>query len=396
MERRFRGATILAVIAIAVIAFIVWGLPALTEGEETPTPGAADTEDPLFPEASMGEVVTFFRVTDHETGKTVAAELDDASGTATNWTITEAPQGSDTGLGVDADRILMDVWYLPTLTPTRVLSNVEALASYGLGDPRYTVEFATSGDHSYEIQVGGMNPGETAFYAQIPGSDNVYLIPASYVQPVLDFVENPPFKTPTPDPNVTPSSTLDPIVTPSATPAETPTPTQEAEEEELGSPEPLFPDSEEATVASIRITDHRTDDVIAAEVGDSPTEWVITEAPEGVDLTQAADATRIIGEAFDLPGLEGRRVESPVDLDSVDLDEPRYTIEFTTSDGEEHRLDIGEESDDDEDYYVLVNEDGDEVYRVSVDVIDPLLDWLDNPPFGEAAGENDNTANDNG
>lgn len=180
--------------AIAIAAFLVVQFVELG-GKEEDEEAEALPEQPevLFP-AAVVDVVESLYVTSNETGEVFSAALqDDAS-----WTILEAVEGSDTGLGVDEERLLRAVYSLPTLTPTRVLSDIEVLATYGLINPAYTIRFTTSGGGEYTLDVGSPNPGETAYYVRLPGdSSTVYLISKFSLDPIIEFVEQPPYLQPT-------------------------------------------------------------------------------------------------------------------------------------------------------------------------------------------------------
>lgn len=400
-ERRYRGAVVLAVLALAVIAFIVWGLPAISGADATPTPFG---EPQLFPNEAAGvSSVTYVRVTNNETDVVVTLEQQEPEATpdpltatpdpfapTTNWVIVEAPEGSDTGLGVDSSRITSSLWSLPSVRPMRTLSSVEALAEYGLGAaPMYTIEFRTEGGGSYELRIGSKNPGETGYYAQIPGSENVYLIPASSVEQVIDFVENPPYVQPsTSEPGTgTPAPTGEPTGE-----AGTPEPTEPPEAE---APGPLFADAQGATVERIRVVANESDDAVAVKVGSDTSEWEVVETLEGSTGDVEADAARILSELWTLPSLVPLDVETGVDnLDDYGLDEPRYTIELSLSNGDEYEIYVGARNPARGGYYVQLD-GSDDVYLVPEETIKPLLDWLTNPPYSQVNGEDNANSNDN-
>jgi hypothetical protein len=201
----------------------------------------------------------------------------------------------------------MALWSLPTIRPLRTLSSVQALAEYGLGAaPTYTIEFRTSGGGSYELQIGTKNPGETGYYAQISGSDNVYLIPVSSVEQVIEFVENPPYV----QPQTLEPGTGTPAPTGEATDeAGTPEPTEPPEAE---APGPLFPDAQGATVERVRVVNNESDDDVVVEVGANASEWEVVETLEGSADDVEADAARILADLWTLPDVIPLDVETGV------------------------------------------------------------------------------------
>lgn len=152
----------------------------------------------LFPDTE-GQAVISFRVVDNRTGEAFAASTDDGE----TWTVDEAPEGADTAPGVDNMRIFAAVSPLPTIQPTRVLSEIEALAPYGLEDARYPLTFRLTNGHEHTLYVGERAPASAAYYARLTDAlgpaGEVYLIPAGALDPVLSFVEQPPVLIPTPE-----------------------------------------------------------------------------------------------------------------------------------------------------------------------------------------------------
>ncbi len=203
-NQRLTATLIIGLIAVALVLVVIL---ALNRDEEVDGGEGAETTDEapgqLFPEAGFDESVTRVRVVDNESGVAITALLDPETLT---WSIDGAPEGSDTGLGVDGDRIMQAVFSLPTLTPSRVLTEIESLGTYGLEEAAYRIEFTTTAGRSYTLDIGAANPGGAAYYVRIPDSPDVYLIPVYNLDPVLGWLETPPFLQPTPDPNATPTA----------------------------------------------------------------------------------------------------------------------------------------------------------------------------------------------
>ncbi len=203
-NRLIAGAVFLV---LAAALFIIAQKVNLKVGEETATPAAV--LEPLFPEA-RDEVATAIRITDNETGKTFAATSEDGE----TWTIEESPTEPDPTLVVDNARLRGVLVGLPSLTPNRILSEVEALAPYGLESVHYTITFRTTGNKQYTFYVGSPNPTKTGYYARLTEevglATEVYLLPSYTIEQLIGLLDNPPLVEPT----ATPAPTLTPTVTP--------------------------------------------------------------------------------------------------------------------------------------------------------------------------------------
>lgn len=202
--KRLVIALVLLVLAVTMIVLVNKGVIGGESASKTPEP---TTTAPLF-SASVVEEVTKVQVKDNTTGSLVVAEKKDG-----NWTILEAPKDSDTGLGVDQERISNALVSVPSLQPSRTLSGIEALATYGLGDKAQYMIALTIGDQPYTLTVGSKNPGAMDYYVQLGEISDVYLVSTYYLDPVIELLTTPPYIQPTPDPNVTPSATPEEDVT---------------------------------------------------------------------------------------------------------------------------------------------------------------------------------------
>lgn len=179
---------VLAVVLIVIVVKVPFG------GEAEPTPEPAE---PLFPD-SQNDVAVAIEVADSETGETLAASSEDGQ----TWAIDQAPQGTDLSLPVDSARLTGVLIALPGVTPTRVLSEVEALAPYGLDSARYTVRFTTAGGRQHTLYVGALNPTGTDYYVRLTedvgAAGVVYLVPSYNLEQVLGLLSDPPVLAPTP------------------------------------------------------------------------------------------------------------------------------------------------------------------------------------------------------
>ena len=155
-------------------------------------------------------------ITETATGQTVAleqasgfdsdtAEGGTGAGLTLEWTLIEAPEGTDPGLGVDSGRVQQAIFSLPTLTPTRQLNDIEgALSDFGLQPPTYVIDFQTDFGQTFTINVGSQTPTGGGYYVQVPGSNTISIVNSTSIQPVVGFIENPPLVRPAEEGEATP------------------------------------------------------------------------------------------------------------------------------------------------------------------------------------------------
>jgi len=173
--------------------------------EEVPDEDAEPTEEPpdyLFPvpKDDFGAVESI-EVTNNETGEVFSGELaeerpEGTGGFGGEWAILEANEEFDTGLGVDSPRINSAVVNLPSVRPESLFDDVadDELADFGLEEPVYTLTFSMGAGDTETIEIGLPNPGGTSYYAQVPSRDGeVYLIPTTRLDPVLNLIVDPPY-----------------------------------------------------------------------------------------------------------------------------------------------------------------------------------------------------------
>ncbi|GAB4472461.1 MAG: hypothetical protein Kow00124_10540 [Anaerolineae bacterium] len=206
---------VLLILVAALIAILRFtDLGGGDDADLTPTPEQAGA---LFPETAL-EVVTSFTVTDNEGGATFSARLAALDATPTPegtpeadaeeptepfWVIVEPPLDPQEGVPDDT-RLNSAAANLPGLTPLRSLSEVEALATYGLESPHYTLQFTTSGGGDYTLLVGDQSAVGSGYYVQVPGDPLVYIISTYSLDPLILLLEAPPVITPQPEVTPTP------------------------------------------------------------------------------------------------------------------------------------------------------------------------------------------------
>jgi hypothetical protein len=199
-NRLIGGLVLLGVAAALITTFVLLG----KREEEPEVDETADAETiDLFPDAVFG-VVEAFSVTDNETEQTFAAKINDDG----IWEIDEMPTEADPDLVVDSSQITGSLFSLPSLQSSRVLSEIEALAPFGLDEAHYTITFRVTTGAEHTLYVGSKNPTNTGYYVRLTEaidlSQEVYLVDSYSLDSVIWFLENPPLVEPTPEAEVEP------------------------------------------------------------------------------------------------------------------------------------------------------------------------------------------------
>ena len=191
---------ILAVLLAAFLALTRSGTLHLTSDEEEEGDPSLEAQA-LFEEATL-DYVTAFSITDNETGERFAAELDD-----TGWVVTQTATPPESGLVADTMYLSAAASAITTMTSSRRLSDVESLDEYGLDPARYTLDFTTSSEADYTLDIGGTTVEGSLYYTQRRGDETVHLVSSTIPDALVDFLSNPPYAEPTPTPEPTPEST---------------------------------------------------------------------------------------------------------------------------------------------------------------------------------------------
>jgi hypothetical protein len=201
-RNRLIATAVLLVLVAAAIAVINLVDLSGTENEPTPT---SDVLPALFPDANYG-VVDQVTVTDNATGAVLSAHLAPSEEWVNDnetWIIDEAPEGANTGLGINHDQINGATLSLAGMTPTRLLEGVPDLAEFGLDNPAYTLSFEiVENDAVYTLSVGSATPTGSSYYVQPADgiADAVYIMPDYVLAAALDLVNSPPYLQATPEP----------------------------------------------------------------------------------------------------------------------------------------------------------------------------------------------------
>jgi hypothetical protein len=197
-------------IATGVLALLVVGAVLLvtqvdlsgSANEPTPTSSILPA---LFPDIESS-VVDEFAITNNSSGDAFAVHLapsEEWENDSPTWIVDKAPEGADTGLGVNHDQIGGASLSLASMKPTRALENISDLAEFGLDNPAYTLTFSViENDDTYTLQIGRPSPGGTGYYVQPGGvpADTIYIIPDFAVSPVINMLTASPYLQPTPEP----------------------------------------------------------------------------------------------------------------------------------------------------------------------------------------------------
>jgi hypothetical protein len=110
----------------------------------------------------------------------------------------------------DQGRVRQVLDRLAGLTPTRVLTEtLSPLEDYGLDRPALEVTLQLADGRSEALDIGLPNPQGTAHYAQLHGSEAIYLLSDWQVRSLQDLLKWPPIQ-PTPTPAGTESPTPEP------------------------------------------------------------------------------------------------------------------------------------------------------------------------------------------
>lgn len=196
--RLIAGGVLLALVVglILVIVFVDFDNE---EEEATPEP---DATEPLFPDSEFSGV-NALTVIDNNTGDIFSAvqiekefppvEEGGDPVVALTWEVQEATIESETGI-IDEIAIGSATFQLPSMVPVRVLTEFESRTVYGLGaDAHYAISFSTTDGSTYQLNVGDQNVGSTAYYVDIEGDPNVYLISSFNLDPLIGFLSAPPY-----------------------------------------------------------------------------------------------------------------------------------------------------------------------------------------------------------
>ncbi len=155
-------------------------------------------------------------------------------------------------------------------------------------------------------------------------------------------------------------------------------------------PDVLFPNAASHVAKAIVVTDNTTGDTFAAHTDTGDT-WTIDTLPSGADASLPTDSSRIGGALISLPSVRPIRVLTQIEaISPYGLDNPKYTVTFTTDDNKAHLFYVGTLNPDGDAYYVRLTQDPTlttEVYLVPNDVLDEVLNFVSDPPLVQPTPE---------
>jgi len=158
-------------------------------------------------------------------GKDDVTELEVADGEKSIFFARQGDKWYVGGIGgseADEGRVNSVVASLVDLRSSRIITEAEGLATYGLESPKARVRLGLTGGKSETLLIGDKTPQGSAYYIQRQGSPTIYTAWASLFDDLKGFVATPPYK-PTPTPQPSPLET--PAPTPGTVgPAPSPTP----------------------------------------------------------------------------------------------------------------------------------------------------------------------------
>ncbi|MBI3740901.1 MAG: DUF4340 domain-containing protein [Chloroflexi bacterium] len=174
------------------------------------TPTATGIAKPyLFPVASSD--VQSIEVRDLRAPRQVKVTRTDAG-----WRIEtpEQKEGDDFKITQMLNRLI-------TLQPSRVLSNVTDLKSFGFITATLEARITLTNTEQYALTVGDKTTGGNDYYAVHTGGKIVFIVSQSVIDDLMAWFDAPPYQ-PTPTPTFTPTIPVTPTVTgtpPTSTPA---------------------------------------------------------------------------------------------------------------------------------------------------------------------------------
>lgn len=193
----FRGAMLLLAV-LAALAVAVFAL----EGRG---PSSAATPTPQGPSvfALREDDVVGVRIRD---GQRVAAFARDGD----KWIVAAPTTGP-----ADEWRMASFITKVTKLQADRALTEPEDPKALGLDQPTMEIVVALASGEE-RLEIGAQNPRGTGHYARKAGSDQVYLIAASFVNDARSLASQPYPPTPAASPAATPAAPASPSPTPSS------------------------------------------------------------------------------------------------------------------------------------------------------------------------------------
>lgn len=357
-------------ILIVVLVVILAGAAVLLnqpEGGDSAVTTATAEQVALFPDVSPDDITTLTiteiiqpvllpDATEEPDGEpeAVTSTVVLVRSEGSSWALDTENSDIEAGGELEQTDIASVVTTLASLQSSQQFTR-DDLAPFGLDGTVRTVEFV-AGDETYTLRVGTRNPQSTRFYAQLGDDETIYLVsnPAQ-IDTLVSFAD------------------VLPVV-------ELPTPTAVPV---LTLPGNLYPGSTQGDFLGFTMTNNETGETLAFERETVDSDWVLADAPEGVDGVADQSGVNLLVTAWvSLSGVDTLPAEN---LDNLGLEEPAFTLVGDLRVGGTSTLQIGGQDPSGSRYYTLVNE-FEEVAVVPASELELVLSQYDNPPLTAPVG----------
>lgn len=144
----------------------------------------------------------------------------------------------------------------------------------------------------------------------------------------------------------------------------------------------LFEEAQTKEVVNLQVIDNEAGQVLNATKLEDGT-WAIAEAPEGSDTNLDVDELRITTAITTLQFLTSSRTLTEIEsFIAYGLDEPRYTVIFSTEDGDQYTLYVGSTNPGETSYYVRLPRSS-EVHLIPSYSLETVIGLIETPPLIE-------------
>lgn len=179
----YRTTVVLLIVLLGLIGYLVWQASVPAQPNPTPTPVVPSLPTGLLPTMTIADVDTLSitRLSDEFSRSFQRQEEDNWQQTVPTQTVvlTVTVQAYASGL--------------TRLTSRRTISPEQnGLTAYGLENPVYQIELQTKSAGTFLFFIGNPTPAKDGFYLQRPNDPNIYIVPPTVIQGLMDLLVNPP------------------------------------------------------------------------------------------------------------------------------------------------------------------------------------------------------------
>jgi hypothetical protein len=204
-----RNTTLILLGVFAVLLIYVLATQNAPPGAATATPTSAPTSATTGPLWSgvTGDQVLSVRVTDRVASRSVAFSRASAEA---SWSVTE-PEAQPADQLAAANNVAT----LVSLQFRNLITNTTDLSAFGVLSPTHMLEIGLVDGRTLKLVVGDKTVTGTDYYVQREGETSVLVVNSFSLDPVLGWVNNPPYLPPTstPEPVETPAPSISPPAT---------------------------------------------------------------------------------------------------------------------------------------------------------------------------------------